>query len=221
MIEIDRDLVGIGDDAVAHAEGALGRFDQAVDVLETLRLRDAQAIEQRQDHQRGQPLRRRRRIVKRAGLDAHAERLRDDGFEFFQIGARHRAADALQIGGDLAADVAAIEIVEPGLAEMLERVGECALLEPRAGLRRLAVDQEGLQKARRGFQLGIFLDRQPRLAARHRVALARVLDGRRQQQVERQPAAVRFGGLTRASIQAATAPGTVSAASGPRAGISS
>ena len=67
----------------------------------------------------------------------------------FQIGARHRTADALQIGGDLAADVAAIEVVEPGLREMLERVGEFALLEPRAGLRRFAVDEEGLHEARR------------------------------------------------------------------------
>ena len=32
------DAVRIGDDAVAHAEGALGRFDQAVDVLEALGL---------------------------------------------------------------------------------------------------------------------------------------------------------------------------------------
>ena len=33
-------------------------------------------------------------------------------------------ADALQIGGDLAPDVAAIEIVEPGVRELRERVGE-------------------------------------------------------------------------------------------------
>ena len=114
------DLVRIGDGAVAHAKGALGGFDQAVDVLEALGLADAQAIEQRQDHQRGQPLRRRRRIVKRAGLDRDAERLGDRGLEFFQIGASHRAADARQIGGNLAADVTAIEILEPGLGEMIK-----------------------------------------------------------------------------------------------------
>ena len=47
-----------------------------------------------------------------------------DRVKLLQIGARHRAADALQIGGDLAADIAAIEIVEPGGAELFERGGE-------------------------------------------------------------------------------------------------
>ena len=88
--------------------------------------RDAQALEQREDDQRGQPLRRRRRVVERAGLRSHAERLGDLASIVLQIGARHRAADALEIGGDLAPDVAAIEIVEPGMGEMLERGGECA-----------------------------------------------------------------------------------------------
>ena len=64
----------------------------------------------------------------------------------FQIGARHRAADALEIGGNLAADIAAIEIVEPGMGEMLERRGKCGLFEPRADLRHLAVDQKGFSK---------------------------------------------------------------------------
>ena len=57
-----------------------------------------------------------------------AERLGDGGFEFLQIGARHRTADAFQIGGDFAADVATIEIVEAGMAEMFECVGELRLL---------------------------------------------------------------------------------------------
>ena len=111
---------------VAHAERALGRLDQTMDVLEALRLRDAQALEQREDHERGESLRRRRRIVERAGLRRDAERLSDGRAIFFQIGARHRAADALEIGGNLAPDIAAIEIVKPGMGELLERRGKCA-----------------------------------------------------------------------------------------------
>ena len=65
--EIVGDAVGIGDDAVAHAEGALGRFDDAMDVLEAFGLLHAQPVEQREDDERGQPLRRRRRVVERAG----------------------------------------------------------------------------------------------------------------------------------------------------------
>ena len=115
----------------------------------------------------------------------HAERLGDPRLVFLQVGARHRAADAFQIGGDLAPDIAAIEIAEPGVAELLERRGEGALLELGARFRRFAVDQEGLQKARRGFQFGKFLDRQPRLAARDRIAFARVPDGGVKQHVQR------------------------------------
>ena len=52
------------------------------------------------------------------------------------------------------ADVAAIEIVEPGMGELFERRGERALPQRRAGRRRLAVDQEGLRKAGNELQLG-------------------------------------------------------------------
>ena len=72
------------------------------------------------------------------------------------------------------------------MCELVERGGEGCLLELGARLRRFAVDEKSLEETRRGFQLGIFLDRQPRLAARHRVALARVLDGGVEQHMQRQ-----------------------------------
>ena len=202
MGEIAVDLIRIGDKTVAHAEGALGGFDEAVNVIEAFGLADTQAIEQRQNHERCQALRRRRRVVERAGSDLDAERLGDPRLVFLQIGARHRAADALQVGGDLAADIAAIEIVEAGLGEMLERGGEGGLLELGSRLRRLAVNQERLQKARRGFELGVFFDREARLARRDDVALAGALDGGFKQHVQRQLgvrafAGLRLGGLER------------------------
>ena len=146
-------------------------------------------------------MRRRRRIVERAGADRDTERLGDPRFEFLQIGARHRAADAREIGGDLAADVAAIEIVEAGLDEMLKRGGEGGLLELGPRLRRLAVNQERLQKARRGFQFGIFLGGEPRLARRHRVALAGALDGGCKQHMQRQLGARAFPRLRLGSFE--------------------
>ena len=63
-------------------------------------------------------------------------------FVALQIVARQRAADAFEIGGDLAADVAAIEIVEAGMGEMRQRFGKSLLLERRADCRRLAVDEK-------------------------------------------------------------------------------
>jgi hypothetical protein len=192
MVEIAVDLVRIGDETIAHAEGALGDFDQTMDVLEAFGLADAQAIEQRQDHQRRQALRGRRRVVERAGSDRDAERLGNLGLVFLQIGARHRTADALEIGGNLAADVAAVEIAEAGLRELIERGGKGGLLELRARHRRFAVSQKGFPETDRVLHLRQFFRRQPRLTARHRVALARVFDRSRQQQIERQLAAVRF-----------------------------
>jgi len=46
-----RQAVGIRDHALARGEGPLGCLDQAVNVIETLGLRDAQALEQREDDQ--------------------------------------------------------------------------------------------------------------------------------------------------------------------------
>ena len=106
----------------------------------------------------------------------------------FQIRAGDRRADALQIGSDLAADIAAIEIAEPGFGEMLQRGGEGGLLELGALLRCFAADQKRVEEAGRGFQFCIFVDGQPGLTARHRIALARVPDGGVEQHMQRQTA---------------------------------
>ena len=44
--------LGVGDDAVAHAEGAFGRLHQSVHVVKAFALRHTQALEQTQNHQR-------------------------------------------------------------------------------------------------------------------------------------------------------------------------
>jgi len=48
---------------------------------------------QAEDDERGYPLGRRRRIVKRAGIDGEAERLGHHGAGGFEVGAGHRAAE--------------------------------------------------------------------------------------------------------------------------------
>ena len=83
-----------------------------------------------------------------------AQRLGDRGLVAVQILARDRAADAFEIGGDLAPDIAAVEIVEAGMGELLERRGERLLLQRGADRRRLAVDQKGRGKARHVLELG-------------------------------------------------------------------
>ena len=60
-------------------------------------------------------------------------------------------ADAFEVCGDLAADVAAIKIVQPGLRQMRERRCEGFLLEDGADRRRFAAGEELAGEARHVF----------------------------------------------------------------------
>ena len=114
-----------------------------------------------------------------------------------EIGARQRAADAFEIGRHLAPDIAAIEIVEPGMGELFERRGQRFLLEDGADRGNFAVDQECFGKARHALQGFEAFQRQPLLAARDGIAVARLRDGRREQQRERHFSAGDFCGFER------------------------
>ena len=74
-----REPIGIGDDGIAHAQGPFGGLDQAVDVIEAFTFGDAQALEQREHHQRSETLGRRRRVERRAGLERDRQRLGEGG----------------------------------------------------------------------------------------------------------------------------------------------
>ena len=108
-------------------------------MIEAFRLVHAQAVEQREDHQRGDALRRRVGVVDRAGGQLDLQRLGERGAIARQVLARDRAADAVKVGRDLAPDVAAIKIVEAGMGEMRQRFGERFLLQGGADRRRFAV----------------------------------------------------------------------------------
>ena len=110
---------------------------------------DAEPLVDAEDEEGGEPLRRRREIVEGDRRQPQRQRLDGARAEGLQVAARDGAADPLQVGGDLAADIAAIEIVEPGSREMGERVGERRTLAHRAGRRRLAVDEKRLGEAGR------------------------------------------------------------------------
>jgi hypothetical protein len=53
---------GVADLCVPHQEGQLRRLHEAMDMVEALAFGHPQAVEQRQDHQGGEPLRRGRKI---------------------------------------------------------------------------------------------------------------------------------------------------------------
>ena len=198
-IALDRllDAIGIGHDAIAHREGPLGRLDQPVQVIEALGLRRAQALEQRENDQRCETLRRRRRVEHGAGLERDRQRLGEARPAAFEIAARDRAADAIEIGGDLARDIAAVVVIEPGLGEMIERRRERRLPQRRAGIGRATIDQECRREAGDVLELGELLRREPGLAAGDGVAVLGVADRRSEQVGQRQARAMGAGDLER------------------------
>ncbi len=192
------EVIEIGDDPVAHQEGALGRLDQPVDMGEAFRLGDAELVEDRQDQQRRQPLRGRRRGPQFHIGELHAQRRAGGGAIGLEIGAGDRAAGALEVGGDLAADIAAVIIVEPGAGELFQRVGEALTAQHRAGGGDLAVRlQEGGGEARHVLQLGELLGGEAVLRAGDGDAGAGMADGGLQQPAQRQAPAEGFRRLQR------------------------
>ena len=112
-----------------------------------------------------------------------------------EVVARHRAADLLEVGGDLGRHIAAIEVVEAGMGELVERVGKTRLAPDGADLRRLAVGEEVRGEARHVLQrLDIAHGLAP-LRRAHRHALARVADGIAEEVAPRQPPAEAGGRL--------------------------
>src|SRR5262249_35852025 len=119
----------------------------AMDMFEAFASIDAKALKQRKDNQRCQSLRRWRRIVEDTRLRLNAERLIDHRAMAFQIGSRHGAVDAFEIGRDLASNIATIKIVESGMGELAEGRGKRCLLQPRADLGDFAVEQKCVLEA--------------------------------------------------------------------------
>ena len=65
---------------------------------------------------------------------------------------------------------------EAGMRELVERRGQCGLLECRARLRRFAVNEERRRETGHVLQLGKLLLRQPRLAFCDDIAVAGAAD---------------------------------------------
>ncbi len=114
----------IGADLIANRQRAFRSFDKPVNVLETVATGDLQPVENAENQQRGETLRRRRRIVMTAPLQMQGERITRDSAVGGEIFARQQRADALEIGRHLAPDIAAIEIVEASAGKLVERIGE-------------------------------------------------------------------------------------------------
>ncbi len=148
---------------------------------------DAEPLEQRQDHQRRQALRRRREVEQLGALDADRERLaplRAMGGEVF---ARDRRLAAREVGGDLPRQLAGVEIHRPLLADPLQRARQRRQLHQLAFARQLAVEEECRNEVRSVLQLRQLRLGQLLLAGGHRKAVLagpdRVLDQARQRQL--------------------------------------
>src|SRR5262249_57394902 len=121
---------------------------------------------------------------------------------------------------DFPADIAAIKINQPGMGEMIQRRRERRLFEHRARSGRLTLEQKGRHEAGNVLELGKLVAVRrawPRVTGAPCSACAMAAASRSRRRMRPPDAAA----ASKASIQPAIAPGTVSAASGPRGGIAS
>ena len=155
--------IEIGADAIADRERPFRRLDQPMNMSEALRLLDREAVEDAEDDETGEALRRRLGVVMRAAGERQPQRLAPHRAVVLQVGPGAARLDQVHVRGKLATDIAAIKIVEADVAEMLQRRGQRRVGPQRSGSRQLAVDQIGLGEARRLFQHVEFEWMRPRL----------------------------------------------------------
>ncbi len=184
-----RHVCRIRDDAVAHQERLLRGLDQAVQIREALGFGAAQPIEHAEDDERGQSLRRRRRVVHGPAAQGDSQRRRFHGPVCRKVRRRHRASDSRQLGRAGRPDLAAVEVIQPGMGQALQRIGEPRLPEERPDGRRLSARQELAGKPGHILELRQLRQRVPMLAVRHWKAVTGVMFRVRQQPGERQPPA--------------------------------
>ena len=109
----------------------------------------------------------------------------------FEVGARDWGADPFEIGGDLAADIAAIEVVQPGIGELLQGGAERLRLAAGAGLGRRAAGPEAGDEARRRLQGLQLVGLVAEFGIRDRIAFATMADRVQQQFAQRHAPAER------------------------------
>ena len=126
-------------------------------------------------------------------LEGEAERLAPLRLVGPQILARNGAADLVEIGCDLAGDVAAIEILEAGARQLLEGGGQRRKPADDARLGVVAVDEIGRGEIRLRREIGGIARAGARLAGRDRDAVARVAD-RVGEQIRQRQARAHGGG---------------------------
>ncbi len=182
----DRHIPGIGDMGVAHQEGAFGRLDRAVHVIEAVGLRDTQPVEQPQQDQRDDALGGRRHVERGSAGERKVERRAGLGLLPSQIGGAHRAFGSRQIGRDGPCELAAIEVVQARLGEPRQGLCQGRLFEDAARLGHLAVAQEGFGPAVNVGQFRPAARHAVVLRLAHREAVAGVVDGGFKQPRERQ-----------------------------------
>ncbi len=187
----------IGHHPVADGEGALDGLDQSVVVLRRLAVLHVQPFEHPEDQERGQPLARRRQVVDGRMPQPDRQGLHHPGAVTFQVLAGDGALDPLQIRGDLASHIAAVEIGQARMGEPVEGIGELEALSLRAGLRQLALDEESLGKAGSGKQGGLLQKRISPLRRSDGIAFAGETDGIAEQEIEGHLTAERPGELQR------------------------
>ena len=136
-------MSGIADPAVTVGVGQLHHLDEQVQVLDGMELvaLRREALEQVEDEQRGQALRRRRRLVDRVAAIRRGDRLAPlAGVSGEIVGGQEPVL--LEPARDRLTDATGVEDVGAGGGEVAQRAGEVGLAEQLAQLRRAATGGE-------------------------------------------------------------------------------
>ena len=141
-------IVRIGDVAVADTKRLFGRFDQSVDIVESFRRLDAEALEHAEKEKRGKALGRRRQVEHFVARDLQGERGDLQCPVALEVGEPQGAAGLFELTRHGACEIAAIEIVEARGDELLQRIGESRLPQARAFLKRGAAGQVDVRETR-------------------------------------------------------------------------
>ena len=156
---------------------------------ESLRLGDAEALEDAEDHERREALGGGREVVCGALAERQHERRLHLRAMPFEILAAHRAAGPREIRGDRARERATVERIESVMREPAQRPSEALVHEPVACRGDRASGKELLREPRNVFELRPLVAGVGVLARGDRHAVLGVVNGVGQEPVERVRAA--------------------------------
>ena len=176
-------VLGIGDVAAAGGEGQLHGLELKVDRLGAVHgeARDAEAVEDAQRHERGEPLTVGGQLVDHGAAERQRQRLDPGRAVLPQIVLGHEAVLGGGGGGHADGELADVEALAFGDGELFQRRRQVGVAEQRPGRGRVAARQEHARELAQAAVARRLLAPERGRHGRHGEALSRIGDRGRQE----------------------------------------